>query len=384
MCTPLNRAAAPSGVPCCPQAVEKLFLAEGSKMVMAAVQSSRSQGVYGLVSNLGSLVVRTLFQPFEEAAFTAFSKADAGVQGRNASWGDQLRFMLVACVPAHVLCHPPACAVPDLSVSPPPCPHTGGDAEPSKQQLAAQWRMLALLVRAITAVGLVAAAFGPAYAYLALLAGYTRRWADTEAAAALGLYSLTLPLLAGNGILEAFVHAVAGQAQLQRINLWLVVFSAGHLGASVLAVRAGGASGLIVADAANMVARIAYCLAFVAGRFKGVEGYALRRLLPARATLAALGMAAAATGASRLVLLHDSAGVWRSLASGPGSTRVLPPAALLAAADALPWRVRAGLHILLGAACLAGVAAVGFVHERDVLAEVRRVRGARKAEEKEA
>lgn len=33
------------------------------------------QGVYGLVANLGSLVVRTLFQPFEEAAFAAFSKA---------------------------------------------------------------------------------------------------------------------------------------------------------------------------------------------------------------------------------------------------------------------------------------------------------------------
>ena len=31
-------------------------------MVMVAFQSSYSQGVYGLVSNLGSLVVRTIFQ----------------------------------------------------------------------------------------------------------------------------------------------------------------------------------------------------------------------------------------------------------------------------------------------------------------------------------
>ena len=29
---------------------------------MVAFQSSRSQGIYGLVSNLGSLVVRTIFQ----------------------------------------------------------------------------------------------------------------------------------------------------------------------------------------------------------------------------------------------------------------------------------------------------------------------------------
>lgn len=61
----------------CPsQAAEKLVLAEGSKMVMAVAQSAYDQGVYGLVTNLGSLLVRTLFQPFEEAAFTAFSKSD--------------------------------------------------------------------------------------------------------------------------------------------------------------------------------------------------------------------------------------------------------------------------------------------------------------------
>ena len=31
-------------------------------MVMVASQNSYSQGIYGLVSNLGSLVVRTIFQ----------------------------------------------------------------------------------------------------------------------------------------------------------------------------------------------------------------------------------------------------------------------------------------------------------------------------------
>lgn len=43
------------------------MLAEGSKMVMVALQSSYNQGVYGLVSNLGSLVVRTIFQVPPEA-----------------------------------------------------------------------------------------------------------------------------------------------------------------------------------------------------------------------------------------------------------------------------------------------------------------------------
>ena len=43
-------------------------------MVMALCQSSYNQGVYGLVTNLGSLVVRTIFFPVEEAAFWAFSR----------------------------------------------------------------------------------------------------------------------------------------------------------------------------------------------------------------------------------------------------------------------------------------------------------------------
>lgn len=64
---------------CALQAAEKLVLAEGSKMVMAVAQSAYDQGVYGLVANLGSLVVRTLFQPFEEAAFTAFSKSGGAI-----------------------------------------------------------------------------------------------------------------------------------------------------------------------------------------------------------------------------------------------------------------------------------------------------------------
>lgn len=42
-------------------------------MVLALCESSYNQGVYGLVTNLGSLVVRTIFFPVEEAAFRAFS-----------------------------------------------------------------------------------------------------------------------------------------------------------------------------------------------------------------------------------------------------------------------------------------------------------------------
>ncbi|KAI8466551.1 MAG: Rft protein-domain-containing protein [Monoraphidium minutum] len=56
------------------QSAEKLVLAEGSKIALVAVETGYNQGVYGLVSNLGSLVVRLVLQPFEEVAFAAFSR----------------------------------------------------------------------------------------------------------------------------------------------------------------------------------------------------------------------------------------------------------------------------------------------------------------------
>lgn len=70
------------------QAIWKLLLAEGEKGVLLWVGSADSQGVYALVSSLGSLFVRIVLQPFEEAAFVTFARkqtgAHASVQVRNA------------------------------------------------------------------------------------------------------------------------------------------------------------------------------------------------------------------------------------------------------------------------------------------------------------
>lgn len=64
----------PANTPVSLQAGVHFLQTEGSKMVMALCQTSYNQGVYGLVTNLGSLVVRTIFFPVEEAAFRAFSR----------------------------------------------------------------------------------------------------------------------------------------------------------------------------------------------------------------------------------------------------------------------------------------------------------------------
>ena len=85
---------------CVCQAGEKLLLAEGSKLVMATFENSRAQGVYGLVTNLGSLVVRTLFQPIEEAAFLSFSKSGEGEAPAQDTLALVCPCMLKACAAA--------------------------------------------------------------------------------------------------------------------------------------------------------------------------------------------------------------------------------------------------------------------------------------------
>ncbi|DBB05489.1 hypothetical protein WJX77_003678 [Trebouxia sp. C0004] len=194
------------------QAIVHLAQTEGSRMVMALYQSSYNQGVYGLVTNLGSLVVRTIFFPVEEAAFRAFSR-------------------------------PP-----------------GKDVEADKKQ---KIQILAILVRVSGLTGLLAAAFGPSYTYVLLRLVYGQKWSSTEAPAALACYCGYITLLALNGCTEAYINAVADTRQLSKSIRWQAAFSAAQIILSFVLVWRLGAIGLILADSANMVMRIGYSWRFI-------------------------------------------------------------------------------------------------------------------------
>lgn len=62
----LPRAHREAGMLQCWQAVQKYALTEGERLVLVSLASLHDQGVFGLVSNLGSLVARMLLQPVEE------------------------------------------------------------------------------------------------------------------------------------------------------------------------------------------------------------------------------------------------------------------------------------------------------------------------------
>jgi len=234
------------------QAVQKAALTQAENAVlMGFAPSLGDQGVYGLVSSLGSLVVRFLFAPVEDVCFTYFSKSQG--QGQAST--------------------------------------------------------LALVVRGMALVGLAGACFAPAYAVVAVRVLYGRRWAvETEAPAVLGAYGAYVLCLAVLGVAEAYAQATARDAATLRArSRALAVLAAAGTAAQLAGVRAAGAQGLVAANCAVATARAAYALACAgAGEPGGAAGLA-RRCAPTAPTLAAFLASLALTLWSRDHLLRAPA-----------------------------------------------------------------------------
>lgn len=249
------------------QAAGKLVLAEGSKAVLAVATPPNEQGVYGLVNNLGSLVVRTIFQPFEEVVFVAFSRP----------------------------------------LAPPASGHTPTVLDRLREHV----QLLRSLCRSISLLGAMAAAFGPAYSQLVLSMLYGPKWCESGAPRALAFYSGYIALLAVNGTLEAFVHGVSDQRGLHRANTVLAAMSVVHIILGVVGVRYGGAMGLLLADAANMLFRIMYCLKVAAAYFAPIGGFHIPTLFPSWQTQLSLLVSFVITLISKstnLALVHVAIG----------------------------------------------------------------------------
>ena len=110
---------------------------------------------------------------------------------------------------------------------------------------------------------------GPSIAPILLGFVAGRQWAATSAASVLSVYSYYIPLLAMNGILEAFVSSVASSATLRAQSWWMLWFTAGFAVASYLLLKVYelGAQGLIWANGVNMLMRILWSGSFVRGYF---------------------------------------------------------------------------------------------------------------------
>ncbi|KAL8663338.1 MAG: hypothetical protein Q9202_003974 [Teloschistes flavicans] len=218
------------------QSIFKHVLTTGDSLLIAAFTSLQSQGAYTLAANYGGLVARMVFQPVEESTRTLL--------GRLLHQSD---YVSEAFDNTH--------AVPSSE---------------RREQVHQAATYLRTMLRLYSIISTMIVAVGPSLAPVLLRFVAGSRWSDSEAPSVLSAYCYYIPLLAINGILEAFVSAVATPAELRVQSVWMVAFSAAFAatGFLVLKVSDQGAQGLVLANAVNMTCRIIWSWQFAAGHLR--------------------------------------------------------------------------------------------------------------------
>lgn len=324
----------------------KQLLTEGERMLMTsmAIVSFAEQGVYDIVSNLGSLVARFLFHPLEESFYTFFAmvldrqehlkRGSLAVQQQATQQAAQQAAQQTVRQTAQPHMEQQRVLQHSQSIG----PHRGADV-----QLAAH--VLACLLKFVLLAGLTIAAFGQGYAHLAL-----HLYGGTALSASVGppllrAFSVYVLCMAANGITECFVFAAASEAYLRKYNGVMVGFTVVFLAAALLLSRAFGSVGFIAANCLNMCMRVAHHVWFISKYFRGTG------LSP---------LAAAAPRPAAVVLLLCAS--WATSASGAHLQARHPHMA-----GAASWML-AALHVAHGALWLAAFAALEYVTDRTFLA----------------
>lgn len=225
------------------QGVVKHILTEGDVLLISYLASLSAQGIYALASNYGGLVARMVFQPIEESSRNYFGKLLYSSNGQRSS----------------------------------------GTISSAKDDLHK-------LLRIYTLMSISAMTVGPTMAPLLLKFVVGSRWASSGAGDVLSKYCYYIPLLAYNGVLEAFVSVVATEAQLNRQSLWMLAFSIGFASTGYVFLRLLdlGATGLVYANMANMVFRILWSYNFINSFFRRHNSQLnLGLILPTATTVAA-------------------------------------------------------------------------------------------------
>ncbi|CAK7223639.1 Oligosaccharide translocation protein rft1 [Sporothrix bragantina] len=253
------------------QSIVKHVLTQGDTFLVSILSTTTTQGVYALANNYGGLAARLLFQPIEESSRSYFSRLLADDSASRSETGKK----------------------------------TGAKEKSENTTASRAARDLQTLLKLYVLLSLVVTAIGPAAAapFLGLVTG--PRWAASGAAATLAAYVWYIPLLAINGVAEAFVASVATETQVYRQSVWMGGFSAVFAAAGYVCLRVldGGAIGLVAANGINMACRIVWCLVFIRDYFASRDvsffGDAASTLMPH--PLAVLAAVVTSTAVRRLV-----------------------------------------------------------------------------------
>jgi oligosaccharide translocation protein RFT1 len=207
------------------QSLIKQALNENDRITLSYLSSFYDQGMYSLISVYGSLVIRLVFQPLEESSRILFSKMDS----RHHQTVEQVAY----------------------------------------------------IVRLVTYLGCMFAAFGTNYAYVVCewLIGIDTTWNKTMASHLLSIYCIYILVLGINGMIEAYLFATAGKYEISLINYSMLLMSVFYYAISFLCVRHWGTAGLLYANILVMIGRIFYS-AWLLNRYQNVSWTSLRTFLP--------------------------------------------------------------------------------------------------------
>lgn len=216
----------------------KYLLTQGDVLVSSALASLEDQGMYALSANYGGLIARMVFRPIEDSSRNLFAQlctSPSAIHKPNGVKKDKIETTVVG---------------------------------PSKNIKRAA-SILRDILRVYNIVGLIAFAVGPTAAPLLLNLVAGSRWSASGAGEVLGTYCYCIPLLAINGVSEAFVAATASTKELHWQSIWMGAFSAGFAGSAYVFLRVLqlGAKGLVWANCVNMSLRIVFNLYFVRSFF---------------------------------------------------------------------------------------------------------------------
>lgn len=210
------------------QSAVKYVLTQGDSLIVTTISSLSDQGAYALASNYGGLVARMLFHPIEESSRSLFANL---------------------------------CAVNSRAHKP--------DTKGSGQART----VLVDILRFYNIIGVIAIAVGPSLAptLLGVVAG--PRWSGIGAGDVLATFCYYIPLLALNGVTEAFVTAVATNHDLQQQSGLMVVYFAGFAGAAFMFLKIFelGASGIVWANCCSMAIRMVWNIWFIKKYFEHAE-----------------------------------------------------------------------------------------------------------------
>ena len=197
----------------------KFFLSEGEKLTITYLDiDKKEQGIYALVSNLGSIVCRLVFLPIEEITHNLFTK----------------------------------------------------DLQREEAIEAIRW-----VFGLMWTVGLLGVCYGIHFSDLCIQLLYGSDWASIGTGSTLAVYSVYICVMAINGISEAIVFAKATQKELYLKQYWMLLLSLAFLGLTYLLSNLG-AQGMIYSNIVVMSLRIALSWKYLHEHFK----LPAKRLLP--------------------------------------------------------------------------------------------------------